>query len=381
MNDLSSLDSTQAELKRHLAVTERLLARAVSKESGTEHSAQITLMPDLGIPFSVSRILGGFATGALYQWKCAVPFVPVDSTVNVCSVSVYRTDQEFSCQAEFNETISRAKKETASESSYLWNYDAAHGNHFITYGEVAEGQGVASGRYLVLHSSACEFKKQSNGLYPSSRSWFADRIRVFEESESGRWIRYIVGSTAERFYRQARLLEEFNRVRHQYFAELILGTRHCLEETLSIPHYGMPTSDSVAIGCQWLDVAQRYLLLTAPSKPLYFIDPKGGGRNSIQSERGELLLQPHGLGIRYAGSLELSYEFAAIRINGRRYEPGASLKGEEKLEIRGSRDRELDGCVERILSKCPGRVSAVLRPLYSYPTSAQFKHPTNSHAT
>lgn len=381
MIDLASLDSTQIELKRHLLVTEKLLARAVSKESGSEQSAQITLMPDLGIPFSVSRMFGGFATGALYEWESTVPFVPVDATVNVCSVSAFRTDREFTSLSEFNESVNRAKRKTTTASSYLWNYDSEHGNHFITYGDVDGGQGIKSGKYLVLHSSACEFKKQSNGLYPASGSWFEDRIRVCEDAESGRHIRYITGASAERFHRQARLLEEFNRLRHQYFAELLLGARHCLEEVINIPHYGMPSANSIAIGCQWLDATQQYLLLTAPGMPLYFIDPARGGRNRGKGERGEFVLQPHGLGVRYSGRLEMGYEASGLLLNGKRYMPGSSLKGDTNLEIRGSKISELDECVERILSQCPGRVSASIRPLYSYPDSSRSEHTAQSHAT
>ena len=149
MKDLSYSDSTQIEIKRHLAITEQLLALAASEASGSEQEAELFLMPDLGLPYSVSRIIDGFYTGAVYRWKTRVPIVPVGATVNVCSVAVFRTTCDIASGTEFAERIERAKTTSDGMSSYQWYFYS--GNHLVTYGVVRPGQGVLPGRFLALH--------------------------------------------------------------------------------------------------------------------------------------------------------------------------------------------------------------------------------------
>ena len=105
MRDLTLQDTTQISILRHLMLTEQLLARAASKASGSEQSAEIWAMSDLGLPNNISRIHGGFFTGAFYRWQTSVPIVPVDATVNCCGVSVFRINREINSQEEFDRLI------------------------------------------------------------------------------------------------------------------------------------------------------------------------------------------------------------------------------------------------------------------------------------
>src|SRR5688572_23284154 len=174
MINLAAIDQTQHELVSHLHQTQALLSGAVSKVSGRERQAEVWAMPDLGLPHSVRRIHGGFFTGMLAQWECDEPFVPVDATVNVCAVGLYRISGGPETKEEFYSHIRSARQTNANRASYVWNFD--EGNHFITIAEVSDGCGLPHGRYLILHSSAAEFKSQRNGLYPTEGNWFFHRI-------------------------------------------------------------------------------------------------------------------------------------------------------------------------------------------------------------
>lgn len=363
MKDFTNSDATHIELKRHLAITEQLLALAASEESGCEQEAELWLMPDLGLPHSVSRMIDGFYTGAVYRWQTRVPIVPVGATVNVCSVAVFRTHCDVTSATEFTQRIERANRRAERNSSYHWNFDS--GNHFITYGEVELGQQVPPGRYLVLHSSACEFKTQDNGLYPTEGNWFYSKIRRVDQPKGCRFLRYIVGRDAERFFRQARLLEDFNRLRLQYFAQLILGSNQLDEELFCHPHYGMPDLNTVAIGCQWLQGAVPFLLLTAPNLPLFFVKPSLEGTNRLTLDGREYILQPHGMGLRGRNGLRLTYEDESLVFNGHSYTRGASLKGSPDVRIREPQNARW--LTDDFLRHCPGDILATLEPIFSYP--------------
>lgn len=364
MKDFTNLDPTQVEISRHLAVTEELLARVATQLSGSEQRAEIWTMPDLGLPHSISRILGGFYTGAVYTWTSSVPFVPVDATVNSCGVAVFRTDREVATQQEFTALVERARR-TAAQSCYKWNFD--EGNHFITLAEAAVDGALPRGRYLVLHSSACEFKHGPQGLYPDHDAWFAHSIRAIEAPEHNRRLRYIFGKTAEQFHRRARMLEEFNRLRQEFFAETILGARHCLDEIVNLPHYGMPAANTVAIGCQWLDGGTRCLLLTAPGAPLFLLKPTADGENRLLIEGRERILQPHGLGMQHRGELRLRYVTNGIEINGQRFAAGTSLKANPAVFIRGTNGDDAATMAARFIQRCPAQIDATLHPLFTYP--------------
>ncbi|WP_158575838.1 hypothetical protein [Streptomyces corynorhini] len=362
MRALTAPDATQSEILAQLAVTEALLSRVATKVSGRQRDAEIVPMPDLGLPHNVRRIHGGFFTGAYYGWESDVPMVPVDATVNLCGVSVFRTSADFPDAAEFSRRVAAAKAKLAAESRYVWNF--ARGNHFIILAEVrGDGGLLPPGRYLVLHASAAEFKDQYNGLYPTPGNWYADAVR-HEEGADGRYLRYLHGAPAERFHRLVRMLEDYQCERQWFCASLVAGRESSLEEVLSVPHYGMPDSQSVAIGCQWLDPARPTApLLTRPGAPLYLVRARPGGANEVTTGRGRRLLTPHGLGVRSDAALDLGFHPGALGIAGRRYRLEESLAGAGFTAIRAF-DRDTD--LTRVLADCPGTVVAELHQKYSY---------------
>ena len=370
MINLSLDDHLQIEIKRHIETTERLLARAASLVSGSEQESKIWLMPDLGIPRGVSRIHGGFFTGAFYSWESSVPIVPVDATVNCCSVSLFKVNIEIETEDNFLEMIREAILRT-EETTYLWNLETS--NHFIAYGEIkgAGANKIEDGRYIIIHSSALEFKKQHNGLYPVKGNWYWNDIRTISDSSTNRYLRFIHGKKAERFFKIAKMLEEFNRLRHQYFAGLIVGEKNIEDETLCLHHYGMPTQDSLAIGCLWLFRSGVYLLLTDSISASFLIETNVGGMNQIKINGDECLLQPHGLGTTTVRKINMEYLPESLRVNNRVYKLGERLPYDSMIKVRDcfSGDESTESpplVIKNILDKCPGEIIGYFEPIYTY---------------
>ena len=354
-------DQTQLAILEQLKVTENLLALAAAKVSGRGCSAEILPMPDLGIPHNVLRIRGGFFTGAYYRWDTDVPLVPVDATVNVCGVALFKTSLDLTSRDEFLGRVRAAREVWETRTPFVWNF--ASGNHFVIYAEVTEPGFLEPGRYLVLHASAAEFKSQYNGLYPQPGNWYHSDIQVLD-GPGGRYLRYIAGSQAEQFFSIATMLVKYQQERMRLMAGLILGARTIDREILSVPHYGMPDQSSVAIGCQWMyDSDPLYLFLTRPHEPLYLVRAAGGGPNSINWGDNAHLITPHGLGVAARGALNLIHRDGGIQIAGADYKIGDSLGGAPFASIRKFNKKD---SIARLLEACPGSIQNELHQLYSY---------------
>ncbi|TLN27277.1 hypothetical protein FDZ71_00035 [bacterium] len=366
MIELDLHDATQEEIRTHLGVTERLLSRVASQLSRANRHATIYLMPDLGLPRGVGRIHGGFFNGAVYSWETTVPFVPVDATVNCCGTSAFRLSNPLNSESEFLAKVTSAQRRVKG-TPYSWNFNS--GNHFISYGDVARGWGLRDGAYAVLHSSAAEFKRQYNGLYPDPGNWFASEIKTLWDDCSGRYIRYVEGRTAERFFGVAKMLEEFNRTRHQFMAGLIFGEAEIAEEVLNIQHYGMPGAGSVAIGCQWVRAGERCLLLTDERSDLYFVRAAAGGRNTATLGGQDYVLMPHGLGNVILGDTHMHFGCEGLSIGGREFPVSHSLEFGRDIALRSGASLgqgSTHALVREILSVCPGEIMGTMRQAYNY---------------
>ena len=156
ITNFSLNDPTQEEILRHLGITSKLLNTVATKLSGKPKESMIYVMPDLGIAQNGTRMLGGFYTGACYTWDSDVPFVPVDTTVNVCGTAVYKLKKRISTE-EFKKRLddvmnnretylSYAKThlphkilnsiDVSDKSKFFWNYNV--GNHFVILAEQKE---------------------------------------------------------------------------------------------------------------------------------------------------------------------------------------------------------------------------------------------------
>lgn len=359
---LSAPDPTQAQIEPLLEVTEALICRALRATNHKACDAEIIALPDLGLPHNALRASGGFFTGAFYRWESEVPFVPVDATVNVCGVSMFRTDLEMSTQEEFDALIRRVRTRIAKETPYLWNF--ANGNHFVILTETDGGADLAAGRYLLLHASAAEFKQQYNGLYPTRGNWYSDAVQVLEAAD-GRYLRYISGEAADRFFGIAESLTAYQENRQWMIAQVVADEANAsVDQVLCRPHYGMPDRNSIAIGCQWLDPsAASYPLLTRPEMPIYMVQPDFRLIQTVSLDGKLTGLAPHGLGVAARQGVEVAFRPEGISIGGHVYRAGTNISRSPSVAIR---NLGLDGIRSAVLRQAPGQVTATLHQLVSY---------------
>lgn len=360
VHNLTLNDETQKVILPHLEDTEKLISKVTSKLSNTEKECNIYAMPDLGIPHNSTRVLGGFFTGAYYTWDCDIPFIPIDTTVNVCGTAVYKLKQNIS----IDEFKIRLDSVLNNISKYDWNYNK--GNHFVALAYSDGKYNFEKGYYMVVHASASEYKKQKNlGLYPEQNNWYWDDVKTEFLPNSNRYLRYITGKTAEKFYTIAHFLELFNIERNRYFCDKVLGNL-LDKEILNVSHYGMPTTNSVCIGVQWKN--ETYTLLTAPSKKIYIVKPKkiNSSKNYLSEE---IILSPHGLGLEIADKdVKIEYFKDSFKLGNNIFNKEKNIEIGVYTKNRGI-NLETDNfqeLVTPILNICPGTLKGELTQICCY---------------
>lgn len=341
MKNLTLNDSTQRELLSHLQITEDLLAKVATKLSGCKKTASITAMPDLGIAHNVTRMRGGFFTGACYSWDSDVPFIPIDTTVNVCGTAVFRLSKEIS----IDDFLFRVNNVLENDFCYTWNY--TNGNHFISLVKSNGEYGFEAGYYMIVHASANEFK---NFLYPNNGVWYEKDIQIEYHENSARYLRYIVGDSAIRFYNTAKDLIQFNTERNRYFVKSVLGSEFWGEEIVSIQHYGMPNKHTVCIGAHWEPT--MYTLLTAPGRPIYLVNPN----------KDTFAGSPHGFGLSLANP-KVMFGSDSITIGKKVFKSGSIEIGTDAINRCSSTD--VNEHVSQVLNICPGNIVGKLHQIVS----------------
>lgn len=290
-------DQTQKVLIPYLQQTEELLEKVV-KLHDKAGWAKIIPSFDLGFPNNVTRIAGGFLTGALYDWSCSVPLVPIDATVNTCTSSVFKL-KNFNTNMkneEFHDIIKELCNR-ALDNGYAFNFRS--GNHFLMVAVDDNGN-----YYLVLHSSAKESKDSCFGLYPSKRAWFNENIKTEFNEDGNRYLRYIRGDAAIRFIDYSNRFREFNEEIHQFVANEFANL---CQTTLanSIPlikhHYEMPTASSVAIGTFVVNIYSNNCTVPIFSDYgkdvcLFKLSSKQKWTYKMAGTTNEVVLIPHGWG-------------------------------------------------------------------------------------
>lgn len=292
-------DNTQKILLPYVKETERLLNGLVKKydECGEAH---IFPSLDIGFPNNVLRLAGGFATGMLVVWKSGTPLVPVDTTVNVCSSSYYEFPESAldgkNLQEFFNSTIINDVITNGSINEGL-AFSFNTGNHFLL---LSKGR-VSHNYYLVLHSSAKQYKDTFLGLYPKENNWYFDFIKTYEDKASGRYIHYLKDTEAQRFISIARSLNEQNKDIHNWFAKQILRDIKPIQSK-TYHHYGMPTDYSIAIGTYVVDEKDIVPVFSREGYPIFLFEVSND-MWSIELEGKRKYVVPHGWGQK------LKYEY------------------------------------------------------------------------
>jgi len=320
-------DSTQETLCMFLKETEHVFSDLLSSH---EFNGCARVMPsiDLGFPHDVIRIAGGFATGAFVQWEAKTPIVPIDTCVNVCSASFYEISD--SIQYFFNNEEFAKFNELLKQGIYVSNFH--RGNHFISF-----LKSIRDGKYfLLLHSSASEFKSNYNGLYPSLQSRFREKIKT--HYCNGRYIRYIAGDKAELFYKLASNLYEFNSNRHDFIADIIIGDRAKILNSSVFHHYGMPTQSSVVMGSHINKVGDVAPILTLPGKNIFMVKYNRCTKDELFISETSTFLTPHGWGKNHINTPKISFDIKTNKffLDDESYdiEFGSSLRSHPNLQLR-----------------------------------------------
>jgi len=346
MIDKTFLDNTQKSILPHLQITEQLVVSALEKETGKKCNVEITAMPDLGLANNSIRMRGGFFTGMFMEWNADVPFVPVDATVNSCGVSVFLLREKIPFQ-EFKSRIDSAKKQMG-QLGYNWNFE--RGNHFISLCRNDLDQ-----YSIVLHASADEYKKSVPGrsLYPIPNAWYCDDIKVIATENSDRYLRYLVGDSANSFTSIAIELEKINEERMNA-AAMMIAEDIIKEEVCYIPHYGMPTESSIAIGCSWKP--DKSVLLSVPGKDVFIIENVDNGSNRW--------LTPHGFGAEIV-SPNITYKNGKLYINGIHilHDDDVKLLKGKGIRYVQSDNKQIKDYINRILQEINARIISKLHPI------------------
>lgn len=368
MVNLTFNDETQMKILEFLETTEKLISDVTSQLSNSNKKAKIYAMSDLGLSYDAVRMMGGFFTGTCTIWDCDVPFVPIDVTMNVCGVCAYRLKQGITP----NEFKSLVEDTFENDKTYNWNY--TKGNHFCTLCYCDGKHNLKEGYYIVVHASASEYKEgnMEEGLYPEKGNWYYDHIKTYIDPESGRYLRYLDGEYAKKFWELSHFLEKFNTERNEYFIE---NTFKDLidEKILNIQHYGMPTQHSMCIGCHWKE--GMYALLTAPGEDIYFINPKESNLNRFTHDNSKFTLSPHGLGLKVPNKSDnIIISKDNIVIGNTSFKDGDGLNIDVDARIRGTveGDKKISETVQDILNIYPGEIQGTLQQVASF-TKRGFK--------
>lgn len=362
-------DPAQALLLPHLQETQSLFLNAL-RTLDPLADCQVVPAADLGIPYDVLRLAGGFATGCLVEWKCRTPVIPVDTTMNIDTSSIFWLD---GCIDDVftREAVDDLRHRIDTDSSYQWNFH--RGNHFIT-----SCRHSVDGRHaLLLHSNEKEFKDQFNGLCPTVGNWYEKSIRVFGEE---RRIRLIAGERAVLFAQMAQMLQEFNIVRHRFIATMLIGDRVRITDECHKHHYFMPTSTSAAIGCYLCEPGEEVPVFSSVGQPITIFRPADGGLNRVELlSGGTRLVVPHGWGMTASRTLRLTQSQDHLELNGQSYslKPGVSLLDHDdivpRLFVGGMQE-----FLHLIRSHTPGVPVADLVQLASYSRHGFLQHDQES---
>lgn len=364
-------DDTQVILLKYLERTKELFEGLLEKydsstieiEGEEVKSSGVMIYPslDLGFPNNVQRLAGGFATGMLITWKCGTALIPVDATVNVCSSSIYRIkDFPNLSDEEFSKYINSFVDQATRDKGYSFSFDS--GNHFIMIAQDIQDKKL----YVIMHSSAKEFKDSYMGLYPVEENWFSDAIRQFpDKSKDGRYIRYIKDEEAKQFVAYAHKLEQYNAQIHKWFAEQIGICNDGIIKKNTFHHYYMPNDSSIAIGTFVERPGTELPIFSDVGKDVYLYRvSKDNWKIRLNGE--EMCLIPHGWGQAIDGvkNITVNDKDKIMKIDDHSYEINSKSRIMDIKHIRNFESGEEFFQKGRKVLK--GEIVKTLRPIYLF---------------
>jgi hypothetical protein len=369
---LKCRDPAHELLLPFIQITEKLLEQSLHT---VDKNATCRILPavDLGFPHDVVRIAGGFPTGCYVEWNSSVPFIPIDTTVNIDTSSIFVLEDDIS--EDVDERLFEKLKANLEKSSYIFNFHK--GNHFISFGRYIDSNIPV----LIIHSNEKEFKYQFNGLMPSDNNWYRDDVKILEKN--GRYLRFLIGKSAELFIDIAKSLEEFNIIRHRFVAHLLTKGKTCIRNQEDHHHYFMPTRQSIAIGCFPVRTGTAIPIFSKPGRRISIFEAHQGGGNVIHKIKDEeyLVLAPHGWGktCKPGTIFSIDYDRKKFTLSGRDYEIRTlvSLGKDERLELRNfseGDENSPDSLFSLMKDHCPGIVKAQIRQVASFTKDGFMRH-------
>ena len=333
-------------------------------------TCHISTSADLGFPGSIVRLAGGFATGCVVQWECEKPIIPVDTVASVDLSTVIMLDRDPSgmiAETDFDSLRERINK----ESTYDRNYHRS--NHFIVFGRRASDGAPA----LIIHSSVGEFDYQLNGLFPATTNWFADSVRTYNEPDG--YLKLLIGRKAEIFSEVAQSLLSYAQGRHNIVGSLLLDGKAEISDIYHKPHFFMPTSSCIVLGCYLCEPNEVVPVFSRPGEPIAMFECESGGSNSIVVGGTGLLAVPHGWGRTIGSPVDARINGGDFIFNGHLFpiDPSATLGSHPDVYLRRfDVEPDADGSFFRqIASAVPGRVVDSFDQLVSYSSRGFLAHP------
>jgi hypothetical protein len=369
---LNRQDPAHDLLLPFIQTTEELLQVALNTVDSNS-TCRILPAVDLGFPHDVIRIAGGFPTGCYVEWQSSKPFIPIDTTVNIDTSTIIELDDDISDQitrSDFDKLRADLEK-----SSYLFNFHK--GNHFISFGRYIKKQTPV----LVIHSNEKEFKYQFNGLMPVESNWYSDEVKIIEHKN--RYLRYLMGDSAELFIDIAKSLEEFNVIRHRFVAHLLTKGKTKINCQEDHHHYFMPTRQSVAIGCFPISTGTAIPIFSRPGRRISIYEAHKGGENVIQrlNDTSDMVLVPHGWGktCQPETSFSIDYKNRLFNLSGKNYDIRTlvSLGKDDRLQLRDFSDEDEkghDSLFSLMKNHCPGKVIDQIEQLVSFTKDGFVRH-------
>lgn len=364
-------DETQTVLLKYIEKTKQLFEGLLQKYDSSTieidgeevQSSGVMVYPslDLGFPNNVQRLAGGFATGMLITWKCGTAIIPVDATVNVCSSSIYRIKHfDDLNNQEFTNYIEKIVDKATRDKGYSFSFD--NGNHFVMIAQSIEDKQL----YVVMHSSAKEFKDSYMGLYPVEENWFSDSIREFpDRDKSGRYIRYIKDEEAKQFIAYAHKLEKYNVQIHKWFAEQIGIVQDLSIQKNTFHHYYMPNDNSIAIGTFVEKPGAEVPIFSNVGKDIYLFRVSNDNWK-IRINGEEKCLIPHGWGqaIENVKTVSVDKKEQVLAIDNYKYKINSKERIKDIKHIRNFEDGE--AFLKKGNKMLKGEIVKTLRPLYLF---------------
>lgn len=285
-------DSTQKILLPYIENTEKLLNNLVKKYDN-DAVAKIFPSLNLGITSNVLRLAGGFATGMLVVWKCGTPIVPIDTTVNVCSSSYYQFEPSSLKNVPLKKFFNSDKITNIIQNGSIKEgiaFSFTTGNHFLILCHNRKNNMY----YLILHSSAKQFKDTYLGLYPRHDNWYSSFVKKYKDDSSNRYINYLKDEEAERFISIAKMLNKENEDIHNWFAKQFCNGIHFTNHK-TYHHYSMPTEYSIAIGTYVIDENDIVPIFSKEGYPICLFKPNPD-MWGIELQGKKKYIIPHGWG-------------------------------------------------------------------------------------